>query len=161
MTSGSQVRIAPVISGEDLIEFQELVQSAPVSDQVLGYAWALGRASRPGKKESADFVDRWVEWGAGPRGLTALIMAASLFALKLGFTFGGAIVGWTLAYYGFAANQAQTPEAMQGILLLISVLPAIAGIFGGALMIVYPLNNKMMIKIEEELTTRRKESERI
>jgi GPH family glycoside/pentoside/hexuronide:cation symporter len=94
------------------------------------------------------------EWKFNRRA-TALIMAASLFALKLGVTFGGAIVGWTLAYFGFVANQAQTPEAMEGILLLISVFPAIAGVIGGALLLPYSLNNTMMVKIEEELTARR------
>jgi GPH family glycoside/pentoside/hexuronide:cation symporter len=103
--------------------------------------------------DTADYA----EWKFKRRA-TALIMAASLFALKLGVTFGGAIVGWVLAYYGFAANQTQTPEALGGIVLLISVFPAIAGIIGGALMIVYPLTNKMMVTIEEELTARRKDS---
>jgi GPH family glycoside/pentoside/hexuronide:cation symporter len=103
--------------------------------------------------DTADYA----EWKFKRRA-TALIMAASLFALKLGVTFGGAIIGWVLAYYGFVANQAQTPEAMRGILLLISVFPAIAGILGGALMVIYPLTNKMMVTIEEELTARRKDN---
>ena len=67
----------------------------------------------------------------------------------------GAIVGWVLAYYGFMANQVQTAEALTGIRLLISVFPAITGIIGGAFMIVYPLTNKMMVKIEEDLVARR------
>jgi GPH family glycoside/pentoside/hexuronide:cation symporter len=104
--------------------------------------------------DTADYA----EWKFKRRA-TALIMAASLFALKLGVTFGGAIVGWVLAYYGFTANQPQTPETLGGIVLLISVFPAIAGIVGGALMVIYPLTNKMMITIEEELTARRKNNQ--
>ena len=100
--------------------------------------------------DTADYA----EWKFNRRA-TALIMAASLFALKLGVTFGGAIVGWVLAYYGFMANQVQTVEALTGIRLLISVFPAITGIIGGAFMIVYPLTNKMMVKIEEDLVARR------
>jgi GPH family glycoside/pentoside/hexuronide:cation symporter len=100
-----------------------------------------------------DTVD-YGEWKMGRRA-TGLIMAASLFALKLGLTLGGTIVGWILAYYGFVANQPQTPGALKGIVLLMSVYPAILGIVGGALMIFYPLNNKTMIKIEEDLTARR------
>jgi GPH family glycoside/pentoside/hexuronide:cation symporter len=94
------------------------------------------------------------EWRNGRRA-TGLIMAASLFALKLGLTLGGAIVGWMLAYYGFVANQDQSGETLQGIILLMSIYPAIAGLVGAALMIYYPLNNKMMVQIEEELTARR------
>lgn len=94
------------------------------------------------------------EW-KNQRRATALLMAASLFALKLGLTLGGALVGWILGYYGFAANQTQTAEALSGILLLLSLFPAIFGIAGGLLMISYPLTNKMMVNIEEELTARR------
>lgn len=94
------------------------------------------------------------EW-KNRRRATALLMAASLFALKLGLALGGTLVGWVLAYYGFVANQTQTATAMSGIVLLLSLYPAVFGIAGGLLMIRYPLTNKMMVKIEEELTARR------
>ncbi len=95
------------------------------------------------------------EW-KNHRRATALLMAASLFALKLGLALGGTFVGWILAYYGFVANQTQTAEAMSGIVLLLSVFPAIFGIVGGLLMLPYPLTNKKMVEIEEELTARRR-----
>jgi GPH family glycoside/pentoside/hexuronide:cation symporter len=94
------------------------------------------------------------EW-KNQRRATGLLMAASLFALKLGLALGGALVGWILAYYGFVPNQTQTAEALTGIVLLLSIFPAIFGIVGGLLMIRYPLTNKKMIEIEEELTARR------
>ena len=95
------------------------------------------------------------EW-KNHRRATAILMAASLFALKLGLALGGTFVGWILAYYGFVANQTQTAEAMSGIVLLLSVFPAIFGIAGGLLMLPYPLTNKKMVEIEEELTARRR-----
>ena len=95
------------------------------------------------------------EW-KNHRRATAILMAASLFALKLGLALGGTFVGWILAYYGFVANQTQTAEAMTGIVLLLSVFPAIFGIAGGLLMLPYPLTNKKMVEIEEELTARRR-----
>jgi GPH family glycoside/pentoside/hexuronide:cation symporter len=91
------------------------------------------------------------------RRATGLIMSASLFALKLGLTLGGAIVGWLLAYYGFVANQPQSPDTLKGIVLLFTIYPAIFGIIGGLLMIFYPLTNKMMIEIEQDLIARRAE----
>lgn len=94
------------------------------------------------------------EWKNGRRA-TGLIMSASLFALKLGLTLGGALAGWTLAYYGFIANEIQTEETIMGIKMLMSFFPAIIGVLGGLLIIWYPLTNKMMIKIEEDLTARR------
>jgi len=83
-SGGRRERIEAVASGDQMRAVQELVQRAPVSDPVLGYAWALVRASRPGKAEAAEFVDRWVQWGAGPRGLLALVMAAKARAIVHG-----------------------------------------------------------------------------
>ena len=68
----------------DILALQELVARVPVSDQVLGYAWALVRASRPGTPEAPDFVDRWVNWGAGPRGVLTLVTCAKARAILHG-----------------------------------------------------------------------------
>lgn len=97
------------------------------------------------------------EWKNGRRA-TGLVMSASLFALKLGLTFGGAIVGWILGFYGFVPNVTQTVETLNGIKSLMSIYPAIFGIIGSALIIFYPLTNKVMIEIEEDLVARRVES---
>jgi GPH family glycoside/pentoside/hexuronide:cation symporter len=94
------------------------------------------------------------EW-KNSRRATGLIMAASLFMLKLGLTLGGALVGWMLGYYGFVANQPQTTETVQGIISLMSYLPALFGIVGVVLMLFYPLNNTVMATIEKELASRR------
>lgn len=96
------------------------------------------------------------EW-KNKRRATGLIMAASLFALKVGLTLGGAIVGWSLALFGFVANQDQSPETLNGIIMLMSFIPAVFGFIGGGLMLFYPLTNKMMEKIEEDLIARRAE----
>jgi GPH family glycoside/pentoside/hexuronide:cation symporter len=100
--------------------------------------------------DAADFS----EWKNNRRA-TGLIMAASLFALKLGLSLGGALVGWVLAFHGYVANEVQSPESMEGIRMLMSLYPAVFGIIGGLLMFFYPLTNKMMINIEEDLTKRR------
>ena len=76
ITSGQLGSIEPCMSGEEILELQELVQRVPVSDQVLGYAWALVRASRPNTEEAPEFVNRWVNWGSGPRGVITLINCA-------------------------------------------------------------------------------------
>jgi len=119
----------------------------------LFISFALGPVSVLQWAMYTDTAD-YSEWQNGRRA-TGLIMAASLFSLKLGLTLGGAIVGWLLAYYGFVANQEQTLETINGIKLLMSIYPAIAGLIGGLLMIMYPLNNKMVEKIEVELAARR------
>ncbi|HUQ73063.1 MAG TPA: MoxR family ATPase [Planctomycetaceae bacterium] len=84
VTSGQQGTIAPVLSGEDIVGFQKLVTTVPVSDQVLGYAWTLVRASRPKTEEAPDFVSKWVSWGAGPRGVLTLVTCAKARAVLYG-----------------------------------------------------------------------------
>jgi MoxR-like ATPase len=84
VTGGHQGTIEPLMTGEELINFQRLVTRIPISDQVLGYAWALVRASRPSTDESPDFVTRWVAWGAGPRGLLTLVTCAKARAVLHG-----------------------------------------------------------------------------
>ncbi len=96
------------------------------------------------------------EWKFGRRA-TGLIMAASLFALKLGVALGGAITGWVLSGYGFEPNAIQTEETLQGILLLVSVIPAVFGVLAFVVMLFYPLTNEMMRSIENDLTLRRSE----
>jgi MoxR-like ATPase len=84
VTTGQLGQISPLMSGTDIIEIQRLVTRVPVSDQVLGYAWALVRATRPGTPEAMDFIDRWVAWGAGPRGVLTLVTCAKARAILHG-----------------------------------------------------------------------------
>ena len=90
------------------------------------------------------------EWKFGRRS-TALIMAASLFALKMGLTAGGTIVGWVLEGYGFVANEIQTESTLLGIKMLMSVFPALFGIIGGFLVLFYPITDEKMVEIELDL----------
>uniref|UniRef100_A0A7C2PBV9 MoxR family ATPase n=1 Tax=Schlesneria paludicola TaxID=360056 RepID=A0A7C2PBV9_9PLAN len=84
VTSGQQGTISPILSAEEILQFQTLVMRVPVSDQVLGYAWTLVRASRPNTEEAPEFVNRWVSWGAGPRGVLTLVTCAKARAVLYG-----------------------------------------------------------------------------
>ena len=95
------------------------------------------------------------EWKTGRRA-TALIMAASLFALKLGIALAGSIQAWILSFYGYMPDVPQSAESLTGIKMLMSVFPAIAGFVAIALMVFYPINNAMMVKIEKDLMAKRK-----
>ena len=81
VTGGEAPVLSPVLDANEIIAMQDLVQRIPVPDQVLGYALALVRASRPNTAESPDFVQLWVNWGAGPRGVLALVQCAKAKAL--------------------------------------------------------------------------------
>ncbi len=102
----------------------------------------------------ADVVD-YAEWKTGRR-RTGVVYATILFGLKAGLSLGVAIAGWLLSGYGYRANAAQTPEALLGIRMTISVYPAI---FFGVVVICllcYKINKKLNLQIQDELNERRK-----
>ncbi len=94
------------------------------------------------------------EWKQGRRA-TGLVMSASTMAQKFGWTIGGALAGWILAAYGFKANVAQSQETVQGIILMMSLIPAVGSAAAAVLMYFYRLDDKMMFQIEKDLNERR------
>lgn len=118
---------------------------------VVSFAW--GPVSALQWAMYTDAADH-LEWTTGRR-LTALLMAASLFALKVGLALGGWFVGGVLEYSGYAANEAQTAEALTAIRMLMSLYPAAFGAVGVVLMLFYPLTNRIMAQIEQDLKLRR------
>ena len=119
------------------------------------FSFALGPVSVLQWAMYTDTAD-YSELETGRRA-TGLVMSASLFALKLGVALGAAILAWILAGYGYQPNVEQTATSLQGIKLAMSFYAAIPALIGAGIMIFYPLSNKMMVKIEEELTARRRE----
>ncbi len=89
------------------------------------------------------------------RRATGLIMSASTMAQKFGWTIGGAVAGWLLAAFGFKANMAQGEDALTGIRLMMSAIPAIGSFLGAILMMFYKLDDKFMKTVEIELSKRR------
>jgi MoxR-like ATPase len=83
-TSAYQPVLQKVITGQKILEMQELVRKVPASSHVIGYAVKLLRASRPREPEALPFVKDWVEWGAGPRASQHLILAAKAKAIMDG-----------------------------------------------------------------------------
>src|SRR5438067_12059389 len=83
-TSDTKAAVTPVLTGEDILSLQQVVRRVPVSDKVFGFAKRITRLSRPGTPEAADFVDKWLTWGAGPRASMNLILAAKAHALLRG-----------------------------------------------------------------------------
>jgi len=56
----------------------------PIAEEVVRYAVRLAAASRPKQKESLDFINEWVSWGAGLRGAQYLVLGAKARALLRG-----------------------------------------------------------------------------
>tara|TARA_B100000780_G_scaffold11516_1_gene7907 strand:- start:1992 stop:2987 length:996 start_codon:yes stop_codon:yes gene_type:complete len=70
-----------IISANDIIMYQELVNSIPVNDNVLEYAVKLVSKTRPATIHANDYVNEYIEWGAGPRASQYIILAAKCNAL--------------------------------------------------------------------------------
>ena len=80
-TSAFEVNLKKVLDREKVLAFQKLIPRVPASEFVAGYAVDLVQASRPLNGSSPDFVNEWVNWGAGPRASQFLILAAKTKAL--------------------------------------------------------------------------------
>ncbi len=84
VTSGVSEDVEPAVTGEEILEYQQLIKRAPVSDHVVKYAVDIVRATRCEKPEAPDFIKEWLSIGAGPRASLALISTAKARAILHG-----------------------------------------------------------------------------
>lgn len=100
--------------------------------------------------DAADFS----EWKNGRRA-TGLVYSAGSLSFKFGSGVGGGLIGYTLASSGYVANAAQSIEALDGIKLLMSVLPAAGCGLGIVAILLYPISDQRLEAIKSELATLR------
>jgi GPH family glycoside/pentoside/hexuronide:cation symporter len=100
----------------------------------------------------ADTAD-YGAWKFGRR-TTGLVFSATVFVQKVGLAIGGAMIVWLLGRYGYVADAVQTPRALHGIMLLFSVLPGALALLSGFAIFFYPLEEKDVKRIEQELAAR-------
>ena len=77
-------KIQPIFTGEDVLRFHELVRKVPVAEDLVRFAVRLAAASRPHQKNSPDYVNEWISWGAGLRAGQNLVLGAKARALLRG-----------------------------------------------------------------------------
>lgn len=80
-TSNEETLIDSYFSAQEIIEVQKLVRKVPVTDNVIEYAVSLVGKTRPKSKEATDMVQKYLDWGAGPRASQNLILAAKAHAV--------------------------------------------------------------------------------
>jgi MoxR-like ATPase len=83
-TSLTTEEVVPVLSGDQILELQNLVRRVPVTDHVIRYTLALVRQTRIGEPGVPKFVRDWLSWGAGPRAVQYLILGGKARALLYG-----------------------------------------------------------------------------
>jgi MoxR-like ATPase len=75
-TGGAQPVPARVLTGSDILQFQEIVRQVAIADEIARYVVRLVDASRPGRPGAPEFIEKWVKWGAGLRASQALVRGA-------------------------------------------------------------------------------------
>ena len=83
-TGAKDVKLTPVLTGSEVLAFQELVRRVPVPDSAVDYAVRLVRMTRPNEDGVREDVKKGVAWGAGPRASQALVVGAKARALLSG-----------------------------------------------------------------------------
>ncbi|MFT4521078.1 MAG: MoxR-like ATPase [Bacteroidia bacterium] len=83
-TSGIEVNVNKIISGNQILAFQQLVRKVPIADNVLTYAVQLVGKTRPESEHASDYVKKYLNYGAGPRASQFLVLGAKCHALIKG-----------------------------------------------------------------------------
>ena len=94
------------------------------------------------------------EW-KNSRRATGFVFAGVVFALKAGLGIGGAVCGAIIDKFGFVANTVQGSEALLGIKLTSSLIPAVTFAIGVIALMFYPIGKKLNEKIQVDLEQRR------
>ncbi len=105
----------------------------------------------------ADTID-YGHWKTGIR-VTGMVYSAVVFFIKMGLALGGAMAGWSLAYYGYQGGIEQSEVTKQGILISFTLYPAIGSLLVAFIMRWYILDDKKVEQIHHELNDLAKKSE--
>lgn len=95
-----------------------------------------------------------VEYGELKTGrrVTGLVFSGALFALKFGVAAGGALIGIVLATHGYDGKaEVQSPDAVKGIVLAITLLPALGHFLLIPIVAFYKLNRQRCAEIRTQL----------
>lgn len=79
-TSIQNFDLKHVVTGEQILAFQDLIRKIPIADNVLEYAVALATKTRPNTDKATVKVNEYISWGAGPRASQYLVLGAKCHA---------------------------------------------------------------------------------
>ncbi|MEM6964898.1 MAG: AAA family ATPase [Bacteroidota bacterium] len=69
-----------IVTGEQILFFQQLIRKIPIADNVLEYAVSLATKTRPNTAKATAEVNNYISWGAGPRASQYLVLGAKCHA---------------------------------------------------------------------------------
>jgi len=85
-TKFTEAELNVVMTAKEFIDYQELLTHVPVAEPLMRYAADLVLATHPEQDRTASPVDRFVSYGASPRGMQTLIRGARAYCLLSGRT---------------------------------------------------------------------------
>ena len=80
-TASVPLELGKVMSIREILSYQDLVLRVPIAENVIEFAVNLVSATRSKNEFSPDFIQQWVDWGAGPRASQYLVLGAKAKAL--------------------------------------------------------------------------------
>ncbi|PKQ66135.1 MoxR family ATPase [Labilibaculum manganireducens] len=83
-TSGKEIALDKIMSAEQILYYQKLIQKVPINRNVLEYAVNLAAKTRPNTEHSHRMANEYINWGAGPRASQYLVVGAKTNALLSG-----------------------------------------------------------------------------
>jgi MoxR-like ATPase len=83
-TSGKNIVLNKIMTAEQIMYYQKLIQKVPINQNVLQYAVNLAAKTRPGTEHAHQIANEYINWGAGPRASQYLVIGAKANALLSG-----------------------------------------------------------------------------
>jgi MoxR-like ATPase len=83
-TADTKISLRKVLTGAEIIDYQELIRRIPVADNVLEYAVKLVGKTRVNNPGVPQITKDFITWGAGPRASQYLIVGAKCHAALQG-----------------------------------------------------------------------------
>jgi len=79
-TKNTKYDLNHIVTGQQILYFQELIRKIPIADNVLEYAVSLTTKTRPNTPRATSEVNNYISWGAGPRASQYLVLGAKCHA---------------------------------------------------------------------------------
>lgn len=79
-TGATSKKLDVLFTAQEIIDFQQLIRRIPVADNVVEYAVGLVSKTRPNTPNATEMINKYADWGAGPRASQNLILAAKAHA---------------------------------------------------------------------------------
>ena len=83
-TSDKAISLNQILSGEEILKYQDLIRRIPVADNVMEYAVTLVGKTRINNELAPEITKSFITWGAGPRASQYLIVGAKCHAVLNG-----------------------------------------------------------------------------